>query len=131
MLIDVKCDFCDLTPGVCSPQGKEIIEYYLRELEQEGVTHVPRWTPSPAPKSASATAAPALTAPLLASRPISIPGPKDGAPSSGSSPPELPPASPDGRWSRLALACCCLTSHLGTRMLGCYYGFDKGHRSVR
>lgn len=26
-------------------QGKEIIEYYLRELEEEGVTHIPRWTP--------------------------------------------------------------------------------------
>lgn len=28
----------------CSRQGKEIIEFYLRELENEGVTHVPRWT---------------------------------------------------------------------------------------
>uniref|UniRef100_A0A8C9SJT5 SEC14 like lipid binding 1 n=1 Tax=Scleropages formosus TaxID=113540 RepID=A0A8C9SJT5_SCLFO len=27
-------------------KGKEIIEYYLRELEEEGVTHIPRWTPS-------------------------------------------------------------------------------------
>lgn len=26
-------------------KGKEIIEYYLRELEDEGVTHIPRWTP--------------------------------------------------------------------------------------
>lgn len=26
-------------------QGKEIIEYYLRELEEEGVTYIPRWTP--------------------------------------------------------------------------------------
>uniref|UniRef100_A0A3Q2UJ94 SEC14-like protein 1 n=2 Tax=Fundulus heteroclitus TaxID=8078 RepID=A0A3Q2UJ94_FUNHE len=26
-------------------KGKEIIEYYLRELEEEGVTHIPRWTP--------------------------------------------------------------------------------------
>ncbi|XP_028267638.1 SEC14-like protein 1 [Parambassis ranga] len=25
-------------------KGKEIIEYYLRELEEEGVTYVPRWT---------------------------------------------------------------------------------------
>uniref|UniRef100_A0A3Q3AVG4 SEC14 like lipid binding 1 n=1 Tax=Kryptolebias marmoratus TaxID=37003 RepID=A0A3Q3AVG4_KRYMA len=27
-------------------KGKEIIEFYLKELENEGVTHVPRWTPS-------------------------------------------------------------------------------------
>ncbi|MCJ8729985.1 hypothetical protein PDJAM_G00114160 [Pangasius djambal] len=27
-------------------KGKEIIEYYLRELEEEGITHVPRWSPS-------------------------------------------------------------------------------------
>ncbi|XP_036945429.1 SEC14-like protein 1 isoform X3 [Acanthopagrus latus] len=26
-------------------KGKEIIEYYLRELEAEGVTYIPRWTP--------------------------------------------------------------------------------------
>uniref|UniRef100_A0A8B9RIT5 SEC14 like lipid binding 1 n=1 Tax=Astyanax mexicanus TaxID=7994 RepID=A0A8B9RIT5_ASTMX len=29
-------------------KGKEIIEYYLRELEEEGITHVPRWGTSPA-----------------------------------------------------------------------------------
>uniref|UniRef100_A0A3B4DED1 SEC14 like lipid binding 1 n=1 Tax=Pygocentrus nattereri TaxID=42514 RepID=A0A3B4DED1_PYGNA len=29
-------------------KGKEIIEYYLRELEEEGITHVPRWSASPA-----------------------------------------------------------------------------------
>uniref|UniRef100_A0A7N5ZVS3 SEC14 like lipid binding 1 n=1 Tax=Anabas testudineus TaxID=64144 RepID=A0A7N5ZVS3_ANATE len=27
-------------------KGKEIIEYYLKELEEEGITHVSRWTPS-------------------------------------------------------------------------------------
>lgn len=26
-------------------KGKEIIEYYLRELDEEGVTYIPRWTP--------------------------------------------------------------------------------------
>ncbi|KAM8842263.1 SEC14-like protein 1 isoform X2 [Synchiropus splendidus] len=30
-------------------KGKEIIEYYLKELEDEGITHVPRWTPSSQP----------------------------------------------------------------------------------
>ncbi|KAL4648044.1 SEC14-like protein 1-like [Arapaima gigas] len=33
-------------------KGKEIIEYYLRELEEEGITHMPRWTPSPASPAA-------------------------------------------------------------------------------
>uniref|UniRef100_A0A8C6SFD1 SEC14-like protein 1 n=1 Tax=Neogobius melanostomus TaxID=47308 RepID=A0A8C6SFD1_9GOBI len=27
-------------------KGKEIIEYYLKELEDEGITHMPRWLPS-------------------------------------------------------------------------------------
>ncbi|XP_060748765.1 SEC14-like protein 1 [Tachysurus vachellii] len=27
-------------------KGKEIIEYYLRELESEGITNIPRWTPA-------------------------------------------------------------------------------------
>uniref|UniRef100_A0AAX7THH9 SEC14 like lipid binding 1 n=1 Tax=Astatotilapia calliptera TaxID=8154 RepID=A0AAX7THH9_ASTCA len=27
-------------------KGKEIIEYYLKELDDEGLTHVPRWSPS-------------------------------------------------------------------------------------
>ncbi|XP_054635370.1 SEC14-like protein 1 isoform X1 [Dunckerocampus dactyliophorus] len=30
-------------------KGKEIIEYYLKELEDEGITHVPRWTPTSLP----------------------------------------------------------------------------------
>ncbi|XP_053707520.1 SEC14-like protein 1 isoform X1 [Synchiropus splendidus] len=44
-------------------KGKEIIEFYLRELEEEGVTHLPRWTaPSavraiPAPTAARAVPA--------------------------------------------------------------------------
>lgn len=28
-------------------KGKEIIEYYLHQLEEEGITFVPRWTPPP------------------------------------------------------------------------------------
>lgn len=27
-------------------KGKEIIEYYLREMEEEGITSIPRWTPA-------------------------------------------------------------------------------------
>lgn len=59
-------------------QGKEIIEYYLKELEDEGITQVPRWTPStlslppPKPTSPSTNSAdslslvvvPAISAPL-------------------------------------------------------------------
>ncbi|XP_066560406.1 SEC14-like protein 1 isoform X1 [Amia ocellicauda] len=42
-------------------KGKEIIEYYLRELEEEGVTHIPRWTPSAVcPAKATVTARPEL-----------------------------------------------------------------------
>uniref|UniRef100_A0A672I6E2 SEC14-like protein 1 n=1 Tax=Salarias fasciatus TaxID=181472 RepID=A0A672I6E2_SALFA len=49
-------------------KGKEIIEFYLKELEDEGITHVPRWSPSalpqllPRPSSLSASA-PALPKP--------------------------------------------------------------------
>ncbi|KAG9350393.1 hypothetical protein JZ751_026752 [Albula glossodonta] len=42
-------------------KGKEIIEHYLRELEEEGVTHIPRWAPSPvSPAMPSITARPEL-----------------------------------------------------------------------
>lgn len=34
-------------------QGKEIIEFYLKELEDEGIDHVPRWTPSSPPQVVS------------------------------------------------------------------------------
>lgn len=30
-------------------KGKEIIEFHLKQLEEEGITHVPRWAPPPAP----------------------------------------------------------------------------------
>ncbi|KAK3520410.1 hypothetical protein QTP70_024160 [Hemibagrus guttatus] len=42
-------------------KGKEIIEYYLRELESEGITHIPRWTPP-----STTTASPKLTVNLAA-----------------------------------------------------------------
>lgn len=58
-------------------KGKEIIEFYLKELEDEGITHMPRWTPSslplslPRPTSLSTTppAPPALAATPAASVP--------------------------------------------------------------
>uniref|UniRef100_A0A3Q1BN02 SEC14 like lipid binding 1 n=1 Tax=Amphiprion ocellaris TaxID=80972 RepID=A0A3Q1BN02_AMPOC len=57
-------------------KGKEIIEYYLKELEDEGITHVPRWTPSslslPLPRPTSLSSPPVL--PKLAITPaVSIP----------------------------------------------------------
>lgn len=60
---------------LCPSQGKEIIEYYLNELEVEGILHVPRWIPPsrslPRPTSLSTSpailpkhvGAPALCAP--------------------------------------------------------------------
>ncbi|XP_062447510.1 SEC14-like protein 1 isoform X2 [Rhea pennata] len=36
-------------------KGKEIIEYYLKQLEEEGITFVPRWTPPIACKLESST----------------------------------------------------------------------------
>ncbi|KAL7850720.1 hypothetical protein SRHO_G00200690 [Serrasalmus rhombeus] len=43
-------------------KGKEIIEYYLRELEAEGVTFIPRWsTPSTSAIVSSAKAIPTAT----------------------------------------------------------------------
>lgn len=39
-------------------KGKEIIEYYLKQLEEEGITFVPRWTPPVACKSESSTCHP-------------------------------------------------------------------------
>uniref|UniRef100_A0A8D0VI57 SEC14 like lipid binding 1 n=1 Tax=Sus scrofa TaxID=9823 RepID=A0A8D0VI57_PIG len=37
-------------------KGKEIIEYYLRQLEEEGITFVPRWTPPALAPSSDAAA---------------------------------------------------------------------------
>uniref|UniRef100_A0A8C7R0P2 SEC14-like protein 1 n=1 Tax=Oncorhynchus mykiss TaxID=8022 RepID=A0A8C7R0P2_ONCMY len=46
--------------------GKEIIEFYLNQLEEEGISHVPRWTPSlDAPSSSSVTTKPVCATPKL------------------------------------------------------------------
>uniref|UniRef100_A0AAQ5XZQ9 SEC14 like lipid binding 1 n=1 Tax=Amphiprion ocellaris TaxID=80972 RepID=A0AAQ5XZQ9_AMPOC len=54
-------------------KGKEIIEYYLKELEDEGITHVPRWTPSslslPLPRPTSLSSPPVLPKLILAGTP--------------------------------------------------------------
>ncbi|XP_010772983.1 SEC14-like protein 1, partial [Notothenia coriiceps] len=60
-------------------KGKEIIEFYLKELEDEGITQVPRWTPSSLPLPVSRptslfTSLPAPPKPAI-TFPISIPLP--------------------------------------------------------
>lgn len=42
-------------------KGKEIIEFHLKQLEEEGITHVPRWAPPPAPTPSHARAIPACS----------------------------------------------------------------------
>lgn len=48
-----------------SSQGKEIIEFYLKELEDEGVGHVPRWTASSRPQAASRPTSLSISPPAL------------------------------------------------------------------
>ncbi|XP_028674882.1 SEC14-like protein 1 [Erpetoichthys calabaricus] len=52
-------------------KGTEIIEYYLKELEEEGVTFIPRWSPHalPATTATNTVSTPAL----IVSAPVSIP----------------------------------------------------------
>lgn len=71
-------------------QGKEIIEYYLRELEEEGVTHIPRWTPPVVPGNGR----PQLLPPPSSARAIPAKGAKNGA--DGKDPAELTVGTPDG-----------------------------------
>lgn len=62
-------------------QGKEIIEFYLKELEDEGITHVPRWTPSsqplPLPRPTSLFTSPPAPPALAATPAASVPQPAD------------------------------------------------------
>lgn len=64
-----------------SPQGKEIIEFYLKELEDEGISHVPRWTPSsgaqPLPRPTSLSTSPPAPPTLAATPSTSTPQPAD------------------------------------------------------
>lgn len=77
-------------------KGKEIIEYYLRELEEEGITFIPRWTPPLA--SPSAAAARLQLPPSSAARAIPANGAKDGLQSrEPSCPTELLTGSPDDK----------------------------------
>nr|XP_033816662.1 SEC14-like protein 1 isoform X1 [Geotrypetes seraphini]XP_033816663.1 SEC14-like protein 1 isoform X1 [Geotrypetes seraphini] len=55
-------------------KGKEIIEYYLKQMEEEGITFLPRWTPSTAhsseisASSSGRPVSPALNIPVTASK---------------------------------------------------------------
>lgn len=74
-------------------QGKEIIEYYLKELEDEGVTHIPRWSPPQAPPPTARLQLPLTSAPANA---IPVPTAKE---TPSASPTDLPAGSPDGQCS--------------------------------
>ncbi|TNN49456.1 Protein real-time [Liparis tanakae] len=63
-------------------KGKEIIDFYLNELEDEGITDVPRWTPSspppaPRPRPTSLFSSPAVLPKLTVTPAVSIPLPAD------------------------------------------------------
>ncbi|XP_008303806.1 SEC14-like protein 1 [Stegastes partitus] len=76
-------------------KGKEIIEHYLRELEKEGVTYVPRWTP---PDVSGGVEARLQLPPPSAARAIPGSSAKDGLCSKDpTSPVELLPGSPDDK----------------------------------
>ncbi|XP_068435212.1 SEC14-like protein 1 [Clinocottus analis] len=74
-------------------KGKEMIEYYLKELEEEGVTYIPRWTPPVVSSPARLQLLPRSTA-----RAIPVSGVKTGPDSKDPScPAELAAGSPDDK----------------------------------
>ncbi|XP_069608215.1 SEC14-like protein 1 [Ranitomeya imitator] len=81
-------------------KGKEIIEYYLKQMEEEGITELPRWTPAPkqlpeCPTSTSThSVSPAQNIPTLSSSDGH--SSRDGPPTS-SSPPEVLSSTPDDK----------------------------------
>uniref|UniRef100_A0A8C2YYZ5 SEC14 like lipid binding 1 n=1 Tax=Cyclopterus lumpus TaxID=8103 RepID=A0A8C2YYZ5_CYCLU len=62
-------------------KGKEIIDFYLNELEDEGIINVPRWTPSSPPVSlprpTSLFTSPTVLPKLVVTPAVSIPLPTD------------------------------------------------------
>ncbi|XP_060945680.1 SEC14-like protein 1 [Limanda limanda] len=67
-------------------KGKEIIEYYLKELEDEGITRVPRWSSSsyslPPPRPTSLITSPPSPPKLVVTPAVSIPLPANARHSS-------------------------------------------------
>lgn len=85
------CLFCHTSSLLlCSSQGKEIIEFYLKELQDEGITHVPRWTPSslplPLPRPTSLFTSPPVLPKLAVTPAVSIPLSSDANDSSSPDP---------------------------------------------
>lgn len=92
-------------------QGKEIIEYYLRELEQEGVTYIPRWTPPPVSGNERAR-----LLPRSAARVIPVKGAKSGLDSKDpAGPSELVVGTPEGWFSPTCGFYVLKTSQLATQ----------------
>ncbi|XP_025783337.1 SEC14-like protein 1 [Puma concolor] len=81
-------------------KGKEIIEYYLRQLEEEGITFVPRWTPPPIASSSETTSSckkQAASSAAVVSDAAQAEGLGGEALSSPSGPPEPAAGTPEGR----------------------------------
>ncbi|KAM3921327.1 SEC14-like protein 1 isoform 2-T3 [Leptodactylus fuscus] len=80
-------------------KGKEIIEYYLKQMEEEGITHLPRWTPAPKLQecqmsTSTHAVSPAQNIPTITCNDgHSV---RDGPPTS-SSPPEALSSTPDDK----------------------------------
>ncbi|TNM86158.1 hypothetical protein fugu_008429, partial [Takifugu bimaculatus] len=53
-------------------KGKEIIEFYLKELEDEGIGYIPRWTPSSSPQAVTRPTS-LSTSPPAPPKPATIP----------------------------------------------------------
>uniref|UniRef100_A0A8C9PU91 PRELI/MSF1 domain-containing protein n=1 Tax=Spermophilus dauricus TaxID=99837 RepID=A0A8C9PU91_SPEDA len=104
-------------------KGKEIIEYYLRQLEEEGITFVPRWTPpsiGPSSETSSSSksqvASTAVVVPEAAlkeglngealSNPGGTPEPTVGTPDGGSEEGSILPARLGVVWGLSSLLLC-------------------------
>lgn len=80
-------------------KGKEIIEYYLNQMEEEGITHLPRWTPATKQQecltsTSGHSTSPALNIPTVNS--TDGPNSRDSHPTS-SSPTEPLSSTPDDK----------------------------------
>lgn len=80
-------------------KGKEIIEYYLRQLEEEGITFVPRWTPpsvTPSSEISAASGKQAAASAIVTPEAALKEGPSSEALSSPGGAPEPVATTPDG-----------------------------------
>lgn len=80
-------------------KGKEIIEYYLRQLEEEGITFVPRWTPpsiTPSSETSLSSGKQAAALAIVTPEAALKEGPSSEALSNPSGAPEPVATTPDG-----------------------------------